>query len=270
MRRTYELYFALAAILIVTAAYVPFALHGAPRASGLLGHGLGVVGFGLMLMTEALYSLRKRARGRAWGQMSTWLQFHIITGIAGPYLVLLHTSWQYNGLAGVVLWLTLVVVASGFVGRYIYTAVPRTADGAEMALQELETLIAQADVRLQAWSAERPAAVTALTARLTAMADLPAEESVMLVLGRTLMRWGYQNQLRQEIARLDAAGRAQAVQLRRMLDERYRLQGQRRSLAMARRLLALWHAVHVPLGLAMFALALVHIGGAIYYATLLR
>ncbi len=270
MRRTYELYIALAAILVITAAYVPLALRGIPRASGLVGHGLGIAGFVLMLMTEVLYSLRKRARGRAWGQMSTWLQFHVITGTVGPYLVLLHTAWQYNGLAGVVSLLALVVVASGFVGRYLYTAVPRTADGTEMALQELESLITQADARLQAWSAERPAAVAALTARLTAMADLPAEENVMLVLGRTLMRWGYQNQLRQEIGRLDASGRAQAVQMRRLLDDRYRLQSQRRSLAMARRLLALWHTVHVPLGMAMFALALVHIGGAIYYATLLR
>ena len=270
MRRTYELYFALAVILVVTAAYVPIALQGLPRASGLFGHGLGIVGFLLMLMTEGLYSLRKRARGRAWGRMSTWLQFHIVTGIVGPYLVLLHTAWQYNGLAGVVLLLTLAVVGSGFVGRYIYTAVPRTADGAEMALEELETLIANADARLQTWSANRPAGVAALTARLTALTDLPAEENVMPVLGRTLMRWGYQNQLRQEIGRLDAQGRAQAIQLRQLLDERYRLQSQLRSLAMARRLLALWHTVHIPLGMAMFALAFVHIGGAVYYATLLR
>jgi hypothetical protein len=34
--------------------------------------------------------------------------------------------------------------------------------------------------------------------------------------------------------------------------------------------MALWHTLHVPLGLALFAAAFVHIGAAIYYATLLR
>jgi hypothetical protein len=39
---------------------------------------------------------------------------------------------------------------------------------------------------------------------------------------------------------------------------------------MARRLLSLWHAVHIPIGVALFATAFVHMIGAIYYATLLR
>jgi len=36
------------------------------------------------------------------------------------------------------------------------------------------------------------------------------------------------------------------------------------------RLLALWHSVHIPLGLTLFTAAFIHIGAAIYYATLLR
>jgi hypothetical protein len=34
--------------------------------------------------------------------------------------------------------------------------------------------------------------------------------------------------------------------------------------------MALWHTLHVPIGLALFTAALIHIGAAIYYATLLR
>jgi len=39
---------------------------------------------------------------------------------------------------------------------------------------------------------------------------------------------------------------------------------------MARRMLARWHTVHIPIGMALFAAAFVHIGAAIYYATLLK
>jgi hypothetical protein len=42
------------------------------------------------------------------------------------------------------------------------------------------------------------------------------------------------------------------------------------SLAAGRRLLAVWHVVHMPLGLVLFTLAFVHVGAALYYATLLK
>ena len=112
-----------------------------PAASGLLGHSLGVVGFTMMLMTETLYSLRKRAMRRPRGTMRSWLRFHIFTGIVGPYLVVLHAAWTFNGLAGALTAMTVVVVASGFIGRYIYTAVPRTADGVVIEAQELQLLL---------------------------------------------------------------------------------------------------------------------------------
>jgi hypothetical protein len=38
----------------------------------------------------------------------------------------------------------------------------------------------------------------------------------------------------------------------------------------ARRLMSLWHSIHIPLGVVLFVAAFVHIGGAIYYALLLR
>jgi hypothetical protein len=138
-RSNRELWYATLAVCAITLAYL-FVLawqEAVPRASEFFGHSIGVFGFILMVMTETLYSLRKRSRNARWGRMADWLDFHIFTGIVGPYLVLLHTSWKFNGLAGVLMLLTLVVVASGFIGRYLYTAVPRTADGVEV---EAETL----------------------------------------------------------------------------------------------------------------------------------
>ena len=42
------------------------------------------------------------------------------------------------------------------------------------------------------------------------------------------------------------------------------------ALRWARRTLATWHAIHIPLGMVLFVTAFTHIGAAVYYATLLR
>jgi hypothetical protein len=183
MLRGKELWLAMLAAILISALYgaVVYLTKGIPPAADLFGHSLGILGFILMLMTETLYSLRKRSRSARWGRMSSWLEFHIFTGLVGPFMVLLHTSWKFNGLAGVTTLFTVIIVVSGFVGRYIYTRVPRTAEG-----MIIEGTLSEAALR------------------------------------------------------------------------------------QARRLMALWHTVHIPIGMALFVASFVHIGAALYYATFLK
>jgi hypothetical protein len=181
-----ELWLSLLAAAFITAiyAFVVYWYRAIPAAQGFFGHMIGVVGFLLMLVTETLYSFRKRSRKGRWGSMKSWLQFHIFTGLVGPYMVLLHTSWKFNGLAGATTLLTIIIVISGFIGRYIYTRIPRTLDGIETT---------------------------------------------------------------------DPGAHAQAAVLAR-----------------SRRMLSIWHAIHIPIGMALFIAAFIHIGAALTYATLLR
>jgi hypothetical protein len=181
-----ELWLSLLAAMLITAVYafVVFWTRAIPPAGALFGHVLGILGFILMLLSETLYSFRKRSQTARWGSMASWLQFHIFTGLVGPYLVLLHSSWKFNGLAGATTLLTVIIVISGFIGRYIYTQIPRGLDGIE-----IET----------------------------------------------------------------SSGQEQAGVLAR-----------------ARRLLGVWHLLHIPLGMALFTAAFIHIGAALYYATLMR
>jgi hypothetical protein len=183
LRGNNELWIALMVMVLITGVYA-LAIRltgGIPPAREVFGHGLGILGFILMLMTETLYSLRKRSRSVRWGRMSSWLQIHIFTGLVGPYMVLLHTSWKFNGLAGASTLLTVIIVVSGFIGRYIFTRIPRTLDGMEI-----------------------------------------------------------EGSLSQE------------------------------ALKQARRLMALWHTIHIPIGMALFVSAFVHMGAALYYATFLK
>ncbi len=181
-----ELWLAFLAIVVIGAIYVFMVrwFREIPAASGFFGHLIGVIGFLLMLSTETLYSFRKRTNRARWGSMASWLQFHIFSGIVGPFMVLLHTSWKFNGIAGVTTLLTVIIVLSGFIGRYIYTRIPRNLNGVEISTPE---------------------------------------------------------------------GQVQST-----------------ALARARRLFATWHAVHIPIGMALFVAAFIHIGAALYYATLLH
>jgi hypothetical protein len=265
-----ELWMALAAMILITLVYLAVAarLGSVPAASEFFGHALGVIGFLLMLLTETLYSWRKRSRSTRWGRMASWLQFHIFTGLVGPFMVLLHSSWKFNGLAGVVMLLTVIIVASGFIGRYIYTAVPRSADGIEIEAGELRRLIQEADAELQTWLQGRQQALSALSERL-AGAEMRAQPG-LLIWGRVFQEWGQRWRWWRETRRLDAAARRQAVELERLLARQRLLRRQLASLAMARRLLGLWHTVHIPVGMALFSAAVIHIVAAFYYATLLH
>jgi hypothetical protein len=71
------------------------------------------------------------------GHLRAWSSFHIFAGSVGPTLVLAHSAFEFNGLAGISTVLTFVVVGSGFIGRYLYTSTPRTRAGAEMSLTQI-------------------------------------------------------------------------------------------------------------------------------------
>jgi len=266
-----ELWAAFFAILLITLVYlfVMSQLGSIPAASGVFGHGIGIIGFILMLMTEILYSWRKRSRSARWGKMSNWLRFHIITGLVGPYMVLLHTSWKFNGLAGIVLLLTIIIVLSGIVGRYIFTAIPRTADGTEIETSELERQIGIVEGALQKWEQTQPEITHTLS---KALQDSPriAEDSPLAVFGRTISEVSYRYRIWRARRELQTHYRTQAKELENLFKRKRTLQRQIATLAIARRLLSLWHTIHIPIGVALFATAFVHMIGAIYYATLLQ
>ncbi len=132
-----ELVLAIVALAGITAGYWLLARVAVPRPNSAIGYALGITGFVLMLGTETLYSLRKRAKGFHFGPMSAWLQIHMLTGIVGPYLVLLHSGWRFHGLAGYGTAVLGVVVLSGLVGRYLYAFAPHYFDGNEMPAGQL-------------------------------------------------------------------------------------------------------------------------------------
>ncbi len=103
-----------------------------------VGYWLGVVG-GSMMLLLLLYPLRKHVRAlRGWGSPKVWLTGHMVLGIGGPLLILLHCGFQVGSLnAAAALYSMCVVAASGVIGRFLYVRVNRGLVAERNALGEL-------------------------------------------------------------------------------------------------------------------------------------
>lgn len=89
---------------------------------GDLIYNAGLVGGSLMLVA-LIYAIIKRAWGLRRFLASDVLYYvHIACGAVGAYLVILHTSFDLRSINGsVALAMTLIVIISGALGRYLYT-----------------------------------------------------------------------------------------------------------------------------------------------------
>lgn len=111
---------------VLVGALLAVGWHG--RQSGNLiaesgvGYALGIAGTVLMLLL-GLYPLRKKVRlMRRWIPIRYWFTGHLIIGILGPTLVVLHANFRLGSVnSATVLISTLLVAVSGFVGLYLYT-----------------------------------------------------------------------------------------------------------------------------------------------------
>ena len=254
-----ELWIALSLIILISFGYLQTAARTAiPEASGLIGHTLGVIGTVLMLMTEILYSLRKRYQFARWGKLQNWLSFHVITGLVGPYLVLLHSSWKFNGLAGILMLLTVIIVISGFIGRYFYTAVPRSVDGTVLEAEEIAALIKKTKKSLADLEQSRPEEYQLAHHNI-------AERRYKKKSTRRKIR--FQRELKSSIMSEDEL---LLEKLSSLLERQEALSLQLKKLEGSRRLLAIWHTLHVPIGIGLFSIAFIHVLATLYYATLLH
>ena len=128
---------ALATLALLTLGVAIFVATADPYTPGSdFGYNLGLVG-GLMMLSLLLYPLRKRfSMLERLGAMNTWFRYHMFIGIAGPVLVLFHSTFQLKSMNGTIAFLAmLMVVLSGVIGRFIYRHVHRGLYGRKITLR---------------------------------------------------------------------------------------------------------------------------------------
>ena len=119
------------------------------KPSGIIGHGLGIIGTTLIVIGVFIYMARKRIKAFTnIGVLKYWLEFHIFLCTLGPVLVLFHTAFKFGGIVAVSFWSMAIVWASGIIGRYIYLQIPRSIEGRELNLQEVKEMKEGLDMEL--------------------------------------------------------------------------------------------------------------------------
>jgi hypothetical protein len=163
-------------VALMLPLWLGFLVHRSPRFAGSAWGGLlGVAGAGLMLVPLAYLivkrvGLLKRAVTRRVA-IQTLLTWHIYAGILGPILGLLHTGHTFASPLGITLTaMMLVVVVSGFIGRYLLRQTAQTIYEKREMLTSLELAYRQTAAEMAAHPEEialvRP--VTGFCRRLVA------------------------------------------------------------------------------------------------------
>ena len=238
-----------------------------------IGYWLGVAGGVLMLLLFS-YPLRKHFRfAHRWGKVKWWFVVHMVLGIGGPLLILLHSTFRLRSLnATIALASMLIVAGSGIVGRFLYLRIHRDLLGRRENLAELQRKAGLAEGEIRSRFRFAPEVARRLLAFESAA--LGGSSGWTLVFRRIVIlpireRRVYR-QCRSELtARLrviateqgwdrDHARRRRRLALR--ITHQY-LQAVVRvgQFAAYERLFALWHVLHVPFVVLLVITACFHI-----------
>jgi hypothetical protein len=126
---THRKWFVSTAVLlgIATAIYVPYSLKAVagPKGSSLIGLVYGSVGFSLMLFA-GLLGLRKKFPIWRIGRAQSWMRGHLWLGLLSFPIILFHGGFHFGGaLTRALMWMFLVVFASGILGAALQHYIPR-------------------------------------------------------------------------------------------------------------------------------------------------
>jgi hypothetical protein len=236
-----------------------------------MGRWMGYIGAGMMIIA-ALYTLRLNLPGlRRVGNSKTWFDFHVVFGLAGPLLSLLHTDFHVFSWYWVtwLWWAVFLVVMSGLVGRYLYTAVPRLEAGAERDKKKLDEGIKNAADQWQ----NLTMSANVLQQFLKAQEKTDQAQSAEPAMGTfEFLGWLVVSELRRVQAaiavRSRLLGRMKNKRLRRtaieLMSRRAKVERQARILGFSKALLAKWRLVHIALSILMFVLVTAHVAISIW------
>lgn len=258
--------------LAVVSAWAIVHVTGLQAASNT-GYWLGVAG-GIMMLLLFAYPLRKRVRFMArWGAAKWWFLVHMVLGVGGPLLVLVHSTFHVGSLnAGVALYSMLVVGISGVIGRFLYLQVHRGLSGERETLAELQHALGlQHDSVHSAMASARDVENELLAFEQYVLAGPSSlwrhvNAFVMVPLRR---RWTLEHcshQLRRQL-RLRARElgwsrehrRREYQRLHRSMEDYLQVVVRAAQFQSAVRLFSLWHVLHVPFVYVMVLCAIAHI-----------
>jgi len=237
------------------------------------GYWVGVAGAVMMLLLFT-YPLRKHFRfSRSWGNIKAWFVLHMVLGVLGPLLILLHSTFHIDSInAGVALYSMVIVAISGVVGRYLYVRINRGLHGEKTDLETLQRQAGLGNQEARSRLAFAPQVETWLNAFEQQEKD--ARDSVLDALRRVIvlpvqqiwLYWRCLRVLRPLLVKMareqnwsDADLRRRRTRARKMVDRYLTAVVRVSQFSAFSRLFSLWHVAHIPFVYVLIATALVHV-----------
>jgi len=238
-----------------------------------IGYWLGVAG-GTMMLLLFLYPLRKHTRFmQGFGPLKYWFMFHMVLGIGGPTLIMLHSTYKIGSMnAAIALTSMIVVLTSGVIGRFLYRHVHRGFLGEKSSLRELQLqagfehdavksrfhFVPAVEVRLLAFEAETLQGGSSLMSHLRRVLVLPVKQQIVALrcwrevdeaLGRIARHRGWSQR--------DLASRRRRA--RALMRDYLGAVVNVAQFAAYERLFSLWHVLHVPFLYLLVISAIAHV-----------
>jgi len=221
-----------------------------------------VIGASLMLLA-AIYPIFRRIKFFRWLASNTmWFDFHLMAGTIGPMFIALHSALKLDTWVSAAFWSMVIVVVSGFLGRYLYTQIPELSSGVELEELDHERAFQAARPLYPAAMAELDRELAHQRQRAQAVASSPSIARALWWLifqdvgrsFRTIRRRnrlghiGVERRARNELAR--RAARMIVITRRQVVAPKAQL------------LLHSWKKVHVPFTVLLTVFAIAHIWDA--------
>lgn len=233
--------------------------HQMLKASGFLGHGLGIIGSVLIVIGVASYMLRKRIRRLArFGLLKYWLEFHIFLCVLGPILVLYHTSFKFGGIVAISFWSMVAVVLSGLIGRYIYLQIPRTIEGREMNLNEINQNRVELSKQLSGVYKLDNQSLQTILEKVKERPDRSGEN----MLKRSFQKFRFEQKTIREVRNIlkkQHFSRKNISQVMSLIRSEINLNRKIDRLITMQNLFKYWHVAHLPFAILMLIIMIVHV-----------
>ncbi|KAF0142826.1 MAG: hypothetical protein FD122_426 [Stygiobacter sp.] len=237
-------------------------VHAILKPSGIIGHGLGIIGSLMMLVGVGLYMMRKRLKSFSrLGAIKHWLELHIFLCSVGPVLVLFHTAFKFGGIVALSFWSMVAVAVSGVIGRFIYVQIPRSIRGNEYSMDELKTLNQSYGEKLR----NEFNLNDTLIGKLEYFASLKVYKSPNLIsiIPLTIKDHNANKKLLNEFKielRNEKLSEKSIKQITAICKSKLVLSRKISLLNSVQEMFRYWHIIHLPFAIIMFIIMIIHIG----------
>ena len=302
--KTHRRWIVIAALIAVVSGviYLPYAGRAEiPSGGSVIGLAFGIAGFGLMLYA-GLLGARKKVPVWRLGRAQTWMRGHLWLGLVSFPLIVFHAGFTFGGgLTLVLMWLFTIVIASGIWGAWLQHTMPRRMmrdvpmetiyeqieHVRAQLLMEADTVVADACGKLEVETVvpvartaatvgtgsegEAAASALATTVRVEAEESAPLRDFYLREMRAFVQHPAPAHPLADSThaalrfeklrALVPASFHAATRDLENICEEERQLMRQSRMHVV----LHGWQLVHVPLSIALLALAVVHIAVALRF-----